>query len=222
LKDGAVGGSWTFEVHLPGSPRSVRRVTLELTSKHKAVVVKPAPVEPPPPPPAPSPWRWNVSLATGLVHNTGDLVSPRFTLEAGVSYALPIGVVGVRLTAGVGWSGQDVPVGDGLSPAAASLVMVPVGLLLSYRLPTGRLSPYAAAGPVALLARTTSEGEHTGERRSSHATIGLMALLGARLELGPGGMFVQAGYQHGRFDEPELELLAGGLVVEAGYRLVLR
>jgi hypothetical protein len=221
----AVAGSWTFEVHLPGSPRSVRRATVELAPQPGPqpgpVVVKPATSPTSRPVSESRPWRFGVSLATGLMHNIGDLVCPRFTLEAGVSYALPIGVVGARLTVGVGWSGQDVPVGDGLSSTSTSLVLVPVGLLLSYRLPLGRLSPYAAAGPVALLVRTASEGEHTGARGSSHATAGALVLLGARLGLGPGGMFVQAGYQHGRFDERDAELLAGGLVVEAGYRLVL-
>ena len=49
-----------------------------------------------------------------------------------------------------------------------------------------------------------------------------LALLGALLELGPGGLVLQGGYQHGRIDETDLELLAGGLVIEAGYRLVCR
>jgi len=175
-------------------------------------------------PPPSTPRRrlsWNLSLATGVMHNTMALVSARFTLEGGGDYPLGPGRIGLRLVAGVAWASQDVPVAPGLSDVSSTVVMVPLGAVATYRLPLGRWGPYAAVGPLVQLVRSSSAGEHSGTRRSLDAAAGFLGLLGARMQLGPGGVFLQSGYQYSAIDGRDTELLAGGIVVELGYRLEL-
>jgi hypothetical protein len=217
-------GSFSFRARIPGSTASQRSTTFTVAAPRRA------------PPPAarlkttkratraPRPGRrtvWNLSLAAGLLYNAGDLVSPRLTLEAGADYPLGPGRIGARLAVGVAWANQEVPVDESLTPASASLVMVPLAALATYRATISSFSPYLAAGPVVQIVRSSSEGEHTGDRRSTDFAVGALAVLGSHLHLGPGGVFLQVGYQYARVDSRDVELLAGGLVAEVGYRLEL-
>jgi hypothetical protein len=211
-------GVWVIRAGVPGSALSERRVEVTVAAPK---VVRPLEPKKPITPVAHRRLKWNVSLATGVMHNTMALVSARFTFEGGGDYPLGPGRVGLRLVAGVAWASQDVPVAPGISDVSSTVVMVPLGAVATYRLSYGRWGPYAAVGPLVQLVRSSSEGEHSGTRRSLSAAAGFLGLLGARMRLGPGGVFLQAGYQHSSVDSRDTELLAGGIVFELGYRLEL-
>lgn len=173
---------------------------------------------------APGRLRYNLSLAAGLLHNTGALLSPRLTAELGADYPVGRGRLGGRLLVSASWSSQEVPLRAGaraLPPASARVLLVPIGALVSYRIPLRVVSPYVAAGVIAQLVRSDATGDAVGEPRRVDVTLGALGLLGASLELGRGQLFLQAGYQHSRVDNEAVELLAGGAIVEAGYRIEL-
>jgi hypothetical protein len=205
-------GRWIIRSWVPGSVLSEARAEVTLAAPGLAK--------------SPSPrgdhgLGWNLSLAAGLVDNTKALLSARFTLEGGADYPLGRGRIGARLLASVAWADQDVQVTPELPPVSSSVVMVPLGALVTYRLSFGPWSPYLAAGPLLQLVQVSSEGEHTGTRRSLSTAFGFLGLLGARARIGPGGVFLQAGYQHSSVDTRDTELYAGGIVLELGYRLEL-
>jgi hypothetical protein len=182
---------------------------------------------PPPPPaialPTPAPPRrarrllGRVAVSAGLAHNGGALTSPRLGLELGADYPLGPGRVGLLLGASFSWSGHSPAVAS----AQTSLLVVPLGIGLGYRLELGRLTPYAVASFVAGLARSSGEGAASGRYTRTDFVPGVRFVLGGELRLGRGGLLLQAGYEHGRLDAPEIEGRVGGLLVEAGYRLRL-
>jgi hypothetical protein len=204
-------GTWTIRAQIPGAAQSDRGVEVDITLAPDVAAA----------PRSDRRLGWNVSLATGVMHNTMDLVSARFTLEGGADYPLGPGRIGGRLVVGVAWDSQEVPVAPGLSPVSSSVVMIPLGAVVTYRLAYGPWAPYLVCGPLLMLVQVSSEGEHTGTRQSLIAAPGFLGLLGTRYRLGPGGIFAQAGYQHSSVDNRDTELLAGGIVVELGYRLEL-
>jgi hypothetical protein len=156
-----------------------------------------------------------------MMHNLGDLVSPRLTAAGGLDYPLGPGRIGGYLFTGVGWSSQEVQIVPGLEPATSSVLLVPLGACLTYSLPLSVVTPYAGAGLMVELIRTRTDGEHTGLRERTDAAFGVIGLVGARRRLGPGSAFLQAGYLWSRLDNDDVVLLAGGLVLEAGFRLEL-
>ena len=107
-----------------------------------------------------------------------------------------------------------------MSPASSTVVLIPVGALLTYRLPL-KVAPYAAVGVVAQIVRTDTEGEDTDRWLRTDVVPGVLGMLGADLRLGPGAVFLQGGYQYGRLQNEDVDLLAGGVVLETGYRLEL-
>lgn len=217
-------GQWTLQISVPG----VQTSTAQL-----AFVVKEPKVAPPPPvvrrPRQPSPptrlLRWTMAVAAGLQHNIGEFFSPRFALEFGATYPLGPGRIGLRLIAAIGWSSQDVPVpaigSNPESSVASTSLLMPLSALVSYQLAWGRFTPYGGVGPVLQLVQTSSDGESTGKRRSLTAAVGVLALLGVQLRLGPGGIFAQAGFEYSSVSSRDVELLAGGVVAELGYRYEL-
>jgi hypothetical protein len=164
---------------------------------------------------------WDLSLAGGLMHNIGELVSPRISVEAGADHALGPGRLGARLMLGVAWDSQEIT-GQGRAEATtSSILLLPMGVGVSYRLPLGPITPHATAGPLVQLVRTRNEGSSTGLVSRSDVTFGVVGQLGASLRLGPGGLLLQGGYQWSLLDNDDVKLQAGGLFVEAGYRLQL-
>lgn len=214
-------GRYAVKVWLPEQPGSVTRRDVE-------VLPAPQPAEPvveTPPAPAAAPppkrdLRWLVGVATGLSHNLGDLLSARLGLEGGADYPLWRGRIAGILQLRLGWASQDVPV-PGHRPASSSVVLAPISIGAAYRLDLRPVIPYVAAGLVLQIIRTHVEGEQTGERLRTDLAVGGLWQAGAELPLGPGGVFFQAGYQHSRLENEDIEGLAGGVLLEAGYRLAL-
>ncbi|MCA9670749.1 MAG: hypothetical protein KC503_34370, partial [Myxococcales bacterium] len=175
---------------------------------------------------SPSESRLQVALgvSSGVMHNLGALVSPRFGLELGGDYALPVGRIGLRLALGLSFASQRIDVaGAEDAQTTSQLWLVPTAVMLTYALRRGRFAPYVAGGVVAQVVRASSDGALSGRLVETSLSWGGRWLLGLGLQLGPGDVFVQAGYQYGRVTREDLELLAGGLLLDVGYRLrVLR
>jgi hypothetical protein len=216
------GGSWTVRATLPERPLSATAV---------AVAVEPPPKPKPKPRPKPRPrvaratpgfWgalRWTVGLTGGVMHNTGELMSPRFSLEGGADHTVGFGRLGVSLHLGLGWGGKEIALDGG--PTAATVALVPIGVLAGYRVPLGRLAPFVAVGPLAQVVSYQSDGPDTGSVKRSSVAVGVLALVGTRLAVGPGALLIRGGYQHSRFDERDVTMLAGGVLIEAGYGVEL-
>ncbi len=115
----------------------------------------------------------------------------------------------------IAWSSLE------LAASRTSVLLVPLAVGLSYRLAFGRLSPYLAASFVAGLVRSSGEGEQSGRFTRTDLVPGFRATIGGELGLGPGGVFLQLGYEHGRLEVPELEGRVGRILAELGYRLRL-
>ena len=167
---------------------------------------------------------WDVSLAAGVMHNTGELISPHISVEAGATYPALGGRVGARLLLGVAWGSQQVT--DATATVAgetsSSVILLPLGLALTYRLPLSfGLTPHLTAGPLLQLVRTSNDGEDTGEVSRTDLAFGVVGLLGASYRLGPGGLVLQGGYLWSQLDTDDVVLQAGGVVAELGYRLEL-
>lgn len=161
-------------------------------------------------------------LSLGLLHNTGALVSPRLAVEVGLDVRLPLGWIGLRGIVGASWASQSIAGSGGLEGGESTVLLLPLGGALCYRLPLPLLTPYVLVGAQAQMVRTVSTtplGE--GEQRSVEWGPALLALAGAERELGPGLLFFQTGFIWGRVDSAAVEMLAGGVVLEAGYRFRL-
>jgi hypothetical protein len=219
-------GTWEIRAWLPGLPLSARR---------EVVSISPPPAPPPPgatpagsllvrrtssaPARDPDTLRLNVAIAGGIMHNTGAILSPRISAELGADHTLGPGRIGGRLSGGVSWTGQTVTVVKGLDTARSRVLLVPLALQLTYRLPLGPVAPYAAAGLLTQLVHSRTEGPHTGQGSRLDWAIGGTGLAGVDWTVGPGALFLQAGFQYSRVSNEELKLLAGGVIVESGYRL---
>jgi hypothetical protein len=162
-----------------------------------------------------------IGVSVGMVHNFGELTAPRVGVELGMDYPLPRGRIGLRLFAAFAYSSQRVPGRNGLAEADASLVLLPFGGGVTYRLPAVFLSPYVFAGAAAQLVRSSSSAEYVTERLRHDWALGVIGLAGVEPRLGPGRVFLQTGYLFSRVENQDIEVLAGGLVLEGGYRLDL-
>jgi hypothetical protein len=159
-------------------------------------------------------------FAAGILHNTGELLAPRFAAELGLDLRLPAGWLGLRALLGVSWGSQTIRWTQG--DAEADVLLLPVGGALCYRLPLWVITPYVAAGVQAQLVRTTSSVSGSDvEQVDLESVLALLGQVGAEYQLGPGALFLQAGYLWSRVESTTLEMLAGGVVVEGGYRFRL-
>jgi hypothetical protein len=173
------------------------------------------------PPPAARRWRGIVGAGVGLTSNLGDLLAPRITAEAGIDYELSWGIIGPRLLFGVSWAQQDLGDPAPLSQAEGAVLLVPIAAGITYRYPARIVEPYATAAFVAQLVRTRTSGDGISERVRHDLAPGFSIAAGVSRPLGPGHLFLQAGYLFSRVEEQEIKLLAGGLVLDVGYRISL-
>jgi hypothetical protein len=163
---------------------------------------------------------WDVSLAAGVMHNTGELLSPHISVEAGATYPALGGRVGARLLLGVSWGSQQVTDKKVTSETSSSVILLPLGLALTYRLPLSfGLTPHLTAGPLLQLVRTSNDGDESGQVSRTDVAFGVVGLLGASYRLGPGGLMLQGGYLWSQLENDDVVLQAGGVVAELGYRL---
>jgi hypothetical protein len=224
---GAAGAALAVKAWLPDQAESVRLDELRVASPRApagAVAAKPGPGSSGSSAPdgaSGGRLRGVIGVGVGLVHNTGAFFSPRFSFEAGLDYRLPVGWLGLRLLAGVSWASQQISGVPGLTEAESDVLVVPLGGGLSYALPLKLLTPYATVGLFAQLVHSSSTAEGMAEQSSDDVVFGVQGTLGAQRRLGPGAIFLQAGFAWGQVETPGLELLAGGVVLEAGYRLLL-
>ncbi|MBW2735429.1 MAG: hypothetical protein JRH20_23845 [Deltaproteobacteria bacterium] len=172
--------------------------------------------------PPPGLWkrlRFSASFTLGLLHNLGELTSPRFALELAAEHPFSLGWLGLRLSTGFAFDSQGVD--DGSFNASSSLWMLPVGLSLSYNTRRANgFSGHLLAGGVVQLTHSNSEGPITGTIAFTEVSAGAIALAGVAYAVGPGDILMRFGYQHLRVDRPDLALLAGGMVVAGGYSYV--
>lgn len=213
-------GAWTLSASAPGRPGPGPSAAVRVKQRVRPLPARSTPALPAPAPSPPSVWSsvdFSVALAAGVMHNTGVLLSPRFSLEVGADYPLWIGRLGLSLQVGLGWGGDELPVAG--TTTAARVTLVPVALLLGYRVPLGRFSASAAAGPVVQTVSFKSDGLATGSVRDTAVIPGLLVALGAGVLVGPGEVFFRGGYLHSRLDTENVDMLAGGPMVEVGYRL---
>jgi len=161
-------------------------------------------------------------VGVGMLHNTGALLAPRLTAELGLDFRLPKGWLGVRAIVGASWASQQIDGPEGLAGGDSSVLLLPVGAGLCYRLPFSLLTPYVLAGLGAQLVRTVASAAALEEdQQDSDWVLAALGLVGAERSLGPGLVFLQAGFQWGQVDSPTVKMLAGGVVLEAGYRFRL-
>ena len=165
--------------------------------------------------------RGQIGVLVGMQHNLGEILSPRFAVDLGLDYPLGPGRIGLRLFAGFSWASQRLPAVDGLGPGDSSVALIPIGGGLTYKLALGPVTPYLLVGCLAQIVRTSNNADYTQESLRHDVAVGALGLIGGDLQLGPGRVLLQAGYQWSRIDNEELKLQAGGLVVEGGYRLDL-
>jgi hypothetical protein len=205
---------------LPGDEHSVREAELDISAGELQVRVHRARIRRAVRPT--SRWQGDIGVALGMTHNLGDLVTPRLGVEVGIEYRLPLGLVGARFFTSIGWSSQQVSSPSALDDADSSVVLIPVGLALSYRAPLRHLTPYVMWGCMAQIVRTTIKASYLKpELRRNDVAFGVLGLAGASRGLGPGRLFLQLGYQWSRVDNTDVVALAGGMVLEGGYRLEL-
>ncbi|MCA9673161.1 MAG: hypothetical protein KC503_46530, partial [Myxococcales bacterium] len=164
--------------------------------------------------------RWRLGLGFGLISNLGALNTPRFALESSLVFALPRGWLGARVSVGVGWATQDIS--DGTARASSRLVLLPIAIGAHYELPLGRFAPYVSlAFLLSLVATKNAVDGEPGQTRVD-AAPGLLALGGCAMAIGPGALFLEAGWQQSRLETEQVSGLVGGLVLSGGFRLDLR
>jgi len=216
-------GRWSFAVEQSGSPQARRVVSLRILPQEKAppppVPLSPRLVMSTPTPGVQSGWRFAVAAAAGIMHNTGNLFSARLSLNVEGDYPLGPGRVGLQLGTSFAWGSRDVALSAPLESRVSRVLLVPVGLLATYRLSFGRVHPGLAAGPLLHLTRFSGESRETGVSTRTDASFGAVLLLDTHLDLGPGAIVARLGYQYSRVDNEDYALLAGGVIAEFGYRL---
>ena len=172
---------------------------------------------------APRRFFFDLSLAGGLLHNTGRLVSPLVSFSAGASYRFgALGSLGLRLGAGFARATQTVPAPAGLADAEAGVSLIPLSLGPFYRGPDRwPVVPYASVAFALQLARSNSEAAWAENVAQLHIAPGFLAQLGAELPLGVVAIFAQGGFLYAKVDEADIKALAGGIVAQLGVRLRL-
>lgn len=172
---------------------------------------------------APRRFFFDLSLAGGLLHNTGRLVSPLVSFSAGASYRFGrLGSLGLRFGAGFARATQTVPAPVGLADAEAGVSLIPLSLGPFYRGPVSwPVVPYALVAFALQLARSNSEAAWAENEAQLHVAPGFLAQLGAELPLGAVAIFTQGGFLYAKVDEADVKLLAGGIVAQLGVRLRL-
>jgi hypothetical protein len=221
-------GAHAVALRAEGPQAAERTLSVEVLDARAAAAAAPVPRRAPSKTAAPrraaaAPRRWHavVGAGAGLMSNLGDLLAPRFVAEVGLDRTLSWGVLGARVQVGMSWASQEIGAGAAADHASASVLLVPFSLGLAYRLPLRYVEPCLSAAFVAQLVRSRTAGAAIAERVLHHFAPGFSVAAGAGYRLGPGHVYLQAGYLHGRIDAAELKLRAGGLTVDAGYRLSL-
>ena len=218
--------SLAFKAWIPGAPGSTQQAEIQLRPARAAPAptVASTPVLTARAPAAESGGRrvrGVLALAIGMLHNTGALISPRFTAEAGLDFRLARIWIGLRLFAGVAWGHLGAGEVGPVRQAAASVLLVPLGGGLAFSLPLTHVTPYVMVGFLGQIVRARVSAELLEERLRYDAIFGIVGVAGVERRLGPGSVFLQVGGQWSKIENADLKLLAGGVVLEGGYRFSL-
>ncbi len=219
-------GTLDVKLWLEGASESLRHAQLRIAPGKGArtLVLKVSPAGAPAPPRSPprEGLRADLGLSVGLMHNLGELLAPRVGAELGLDLPLPFGRLGLRLIASFARASQRIPSGrTGLAEAESTLMLIPFGGGVVYRMTTLPLSPFAFVAVLAQLVRSSTAAAYLPERLRYDWSPAVLGLAGIEPRLGPGRIFLQTGYQWSRVENPDLVVLGGGIVVEGGYRLAL-
>lgn len=164
------------------------------------------------------PSGFELGVRGGFVHSLGDQFSPRGSLELWRDFRVGPVRLGLGLTAGYSYASQTVTVGSETSQSTAHVL--PVTLRLGIGLvDAGRFS--LTVGGAAVGACAFFSTSLTGEQASGFGAGG-QGFLAAALAVGPGKLFLEAGYGFAPVRTAAFSVQASGLFVELGYRFVLK
>ncbi len=161
-----------------------------------------------------NPHRFLIGVRGGLSHSLGNQLLPK----AGLDVLVPFRVGGMLLGAGLTASYQSATqtVTDGVLESRSTASWAPVSLRLSYELfATRRLSLSLGAGGVVTFAQLQTS--LTGERQRG-VGLGGQGFAALSASLGPGVLFVEAGFGAAPIRQGNFRLEAGGVSAELGYR----
>jgi hypothetical protein len=217
-------GPLAIKVWLPGHSESLRYAQLQIAaSTIRVEVLKVRPVsEPARGWPSRRGLGADLGLGVGMMHNLGALFAPRVSVDLCLDYPLPFGRIGVRVLASFARGSQQIPSErPALGEVESTVILLPFGGGVAYRMTSLPLSPFLFAGLLAQLVRSATGSEALPERLRHDWALAVLGLAGIEPRLGPGRVFLQAGYQWSQIENPDLVMLGGGIVVEGGYRLEL-
>jgi opacity protein-like surface antigen len=210
-----------------------------------------APPPPPPPPPSggadtASPTdakvhkkvAFEIGAGVGLNIATGGLsLGPNFFLDVGARFHLGPGFLAVAARGGYQRytaSGEET-LACGATVTGACIASdggrytwdlveetVTIGLPISYRLfPDKRLHPYFGVIPQIFLLRATTTA-YGLENNQGDTKFGFAGLLGAQFDVGPGGVFLDAGFQYAALEHKLTGMSnIGAVTIGLGYRVAL-
>lgn len=203
---GRYRGTWTPPAGLSGD------FALEVRDATGAFV-RPVPVRLRPPP------SFELGLRGGVLHTLGDQVSPRGAIDAWHDLLLGSLTFGVGLSVGYLRASQDVVDGAGAVVSTSVAHVLPLTARFGLELvSTGRFSLGASVGGVFAIGLFSTS--LTQEQSTGFGGGGLGALT-ASLRLGPGRLFLEAGYGFAPVRTSAFSVQASGLFFDLGYRFSL-
>lgn len=180
-----------------------------------------------------------IGLGVGLgIAHAGLGVGPELMLEAGARFKLSYGSLAVHLRGGYQ---RYTGAGDGEMPCeedtegpcvasdegAYSWSLVEhagrLSLPLTYRIlpEERRITPYVTVAPGLYMLRSIASS-YGLENKQFSAKFGIAAALGGQVRLGPGGLFLEAGYQWSKLDHRITgDSSVGAVRIVIGYRVQL-
>ncbi len=167
----------------------------------------------------PPPRRFGLSVTAGLEHNLRRIGAPLVSVEGG--YRL---FDGLFVTAGIGYfySAFEAACPDGPEGCGADLRLdaIPFWVGLDYRFENGSLfTPNITVGATGVWSRLAIESDYQTRQVHSSVAPGGFARAGLDMELGPGGILLQLGYQYARWlGDQAVTGQLGGLSARLGYR----
>ena len=182
---------------------------------------------------------FEIGAGVGLDISTGALsVGPNFFVDVGARFHLGPGFLAAALRGGYQ---RYAATGKGSLPCSGTTTAcindkggagayswdlveetVTIGLPISYRLlPDKRIHPYVGVQPQVFLLRATTTSFGL-ENSQGDTKFGFAGLLGGQFDVGPGGVFLEAGFQYVALDHRLTgKSNLGAVTIGLGYRIAL-
>ncbi len=186
--------SFALRVDVPDAAPLAQTVELDRTPTPPAAV-KPT-----------SRVRGELDVALGLGVMTRELTQPGPTARVGVGAELPVGPGAVAAGFQLGIEHYQASSANGVAQEGHDTITAGVPLAVRWGGPDARLRPYLVVTPMLM-------------RDSEAKLFGVTGALGAQLTLGPGALFVEAGFRAATSIDGGGTSRVRGLVGAAGYRL---